>query len=163
MTKHESTASSLFRGGANCAQSVFAAFSEELGIDRDYALLISSPFGGGMGRMREVCGAVSGMLMVLAHKEGYARHDDEAKKALYTRIQTLMKAFQQEKGTYLCRELLKTAGPEQPIPALRDDAYYASRPCEGCIKFAASLVDNYILTGAEVPCEMYSQVDDAVK
>lgn len=154
MMNHEAEASKLFRGGANCAQSVFAAFSEDLGIEKDYALMISSPFGGGMGRMREVCGAVSGMLMVLAHKEGYARHDDEAKAHLYARVQSLMKAFSHEKGTYLCRELLATAGPEQPIPAKRDDAYYASRPCESCIKFAAKLVEEYVLTGKEVPAEM---------
>jgi C_GCAxxG_C_C family probable redox protein len=151
MTKHESIASELFRGGANCAQSVFAAFAEELGIDRDYALRLSSPFGGGMGRMREVCGAVSGMLMVLGQLEGYAAHDGEAKAALYTRVQSLMRAFEAEKGSYICRELLKTAGPEEPIPARRDDAYYNSRPCEGCIKFAAALVDEYILTGKELP------------
>ena len=157
MTKHEQTASSLFRGGANCAQSVFAAFADEMGMDRDLALRISSPLGGGMGRMREVCGAVSGMLMILGHFEGYAQHDDEAKKALYARVQSLMKAFAHEKGTYLCRELLATAGPEEPIPAKRDDAYYASRPCEGCIKFAASLVDKYILTGEEVPAEMQGE------
>lgn len=151
MTKHEKIASALFRSGANCAQSVFAAFSDELGLDRSYALRLSSPFGGGMGRMREVCGAVSGMLMVLGHLEGYSEHDDDAKKALYARVQALMHAFELEKGTYLCRELLKTAGPEEPIPAKRDDAYYASRPCESCIKFAAYLTDEYIIPGKPLP------------
>lgn len=151
MTKHESIASALFRSGANCAQAVFAAFSDELGIDREYALRLSSPFGGGMGRMREVCGAVSGMLMVLGHLEGYSEHDDQSKKALYTRVQSLMKAFEAEKGSYLCRELLRISGPEDPAPARRDDAFYASRPCEGCIRFAAALVDEYIIAGKKLP------------
>ena len=150
MTKHEVIASSLFRGGANCAQAVFAAFADDLGIDKETALRMSSPFGGGMGRMREVCGAVSGMLMVLGYIEGYAEHDDQAKRTLYERVQSLMKAFEAEKGTYLCRELLATAGPEEPAPAVRDDAYYASRPCEGCIKLAAAMTDKYIL--GKKPC-----------
>lgn len=147
---HEIIASKLFRSGANCAQSVFAAFAEDLGITQEEALRISAPFGGGFGRMREVCGAVSGMLMVLGMKEGYSELTDTNKKECYARVQSLMNAFSAQFGTYLCRELIAAAGPESPVPAVRDDAYYASRPCEACVKFAAKLAEDYILTGAEV-------------
>lgn len=107
MNKHEELALKYFTEGYNCAQSVFAAFHEEMGLDEKTALKMSSAFGGGMGRLREVCGAVSGMFMVLSTLYGYDNAEDgEAKKLLYSRVQALAEEFKKEHGTIICRELL---------------------------------------------------------
>ena len=85
-----------FKLGYNCAQSVFLAFAEDLGFDSDTALKLSSSFGGGMGRLREVCGAVSSMFAIAGLKEGYTSPNDDEKKALhYERIQNLAKIFKE--------------------------------------------------------------------
>ncbi len=146
MTKHEKRAGELFLAGYNCAQSVFAAFAEDLGMDEKAALRLSSAFGGGIGRLREVCGAASGLMMVLGAVEGYDVPDDEeGKKAYYTRIQALMGTFRDECGSYLCRELLDAAGPEEPTPERRTAKYHRERPCGGCVRYAARLADERIL------------------
>ena len=146
MTKHEKRAGELFQEGYNCAQSVFAAFAEEVGMDEKAALRLSSAFGGGIGRLREVCGAASGMMMVLGAVEGYdVPNDDAGKKAYYARIQELMGQFKDEFGSYICRELLDAKGPEEPTPEKRTAEYYAERPCKRCVEFAARLTDERIL------------------
>ena len=98
---HSIQAAELFLGGCNCAQAVFLAFSDVTGIDRKLAAKLSSPFGGGMGRMREVCGAVSGMLMVLGTLYGYddTVEDDAQKKQLYKDVQALAAQFREECGS----------------------------------------------------------------
>ena len=100
-------AMALFEEGYNCAQSVFLAFSDLHGMDTHMAAALSSSFGGGMGRLREVCGAVSGMFLVAGILYGY---DDpgarEEKAAHYARIQELAKAFEEKNGSIVCRELL---------------------------------------------------------
>ena len=107
MNKHEELAIKYFTEGYNCAQAVFAAFHEEMGIDEKTALKMSSAFGGGMGRLREVCGAVSGMFMVLSNLYGYDDPKDaEAKQLLYSRVQALAEEFKKEHDTIICRELL---------------------------------------------------------
>ena len=107
MNKHEELALKYFTEGYNCAQSVFAAFHEEMGIDEKTALKMSSAFGGGMGGLREVCGAVTGMFMVLSNLYGY---DDakalDKKKELFGNIQALTEEFKKEHGTIICRDLL---------------------------------------------------------
>ncbi|MBQ2944932.1 MAG: C_GCAxxG_C_C family protein, partial [Ruminococcus sp.] len=106
MTKGQQ-AKILFKEGYNCAQAVFGAFSQELGLDFDIAMKLSSGFGGGMGRLREVCGAVSGMFMVFDMKHGYTSPTDkEGKMELYSHIQELSKRFEKENGSIICRELL---------------------------------------------------------
>ena len=99
---HSVIAGELFLGGCNCAQAVFLAFSDVTGIDRNLAARLSSPFGGGMGRMREVCGAVSGMLMVLGTFYGYdeTAEDDTQKKQLYKDVQALAGKFREECGSF---------------------------------------------------------------
>lgn len=146
MTKHEKRAGELFEAGYNCAQSVFAAFADELGMDEKAALKLSSAFGGGIGRLREVCGAASGLMMVLGAIEGYdSPGDDEGKKAYYARIQALMGEFKDEFGSFICRDLLDVAGAESPTPQKRDATYYEERPCKRCVRFAARLADERIL------------------
>ena len=146
MTKHEARAGELFSAGYNCAQSVFAAFADEMHMEETAALRLSSAFGGGIGRLREVCGAASGMMMVLGAAEGYdSPTDDASKKEYYARIQALMGAFQAEFGSYICRDLLNVSGPEAPVPAKRDANYYGERPCRRCVEFAARLLDEQVI------------------
>lgn len=145
MTKGEK-AKALFLQGYNCAQAVFSAFAEDMGIDFDMAVKLSSGFGGGMGRLREVCGAVSGMFMVFSNKHGYTSPTDmAAKKALYAHIQNLAKSFSDENGSIVCRELLSL--PEKmsdPTPENRTQQYYKKRPCAQLVEYAADLVESYM-------------------
>jgi len=102
MSAHSDLARELFKKGYNCSQSVFAAFCDETGLSNDTALKISSPFGGGMGRLGEVCGAVTGMFMVVGMKCGYAdASDKQAKTELYRLIQDLAKQFEKENGSII--------------------------------------------------------------
>ncbi len=138
-------AEELFRQGYNCSQAVVAAFSEELGIDRETALRLSSSFGGGMGRLREVCGAVSGMFMVAGLRYGYSDPKDSAAKAEhYSRIQALAQRFKEENGSIVCRELLGLkSGPDSPVPEQRTQGYYKKRPCAELVKRAAAIIQEY--------------------
>ena len=146
MGKYADRACELFLGGANCAQSVFAAFSEPLGLDEEFCLKISSAFGGGMGRMREVCGAVSGMLMVAGLLRGYAQHNDTDKKAIYELTQSMAERFKKAHGTIICRELLKLPSslPESPEPTKRDEKFYKDRPCIRFVETAALLAEELL-------------------
>jgi C_GCAxxG_C_C family probable redox protein len=143
---HAEKADALFRQGFNCAQSVFLAFEDLYGLDRESALKLSSPFGAGFGMMREVCGAVSGACMALGLLEGYADPGDaEGKRALYAAVQALAGTLEQSRGTLICRELLGLQkGEELAEPAVRDESYYASRPCAGLCAQAAQLLDDYL-------------------
>lgn len=142
--EHEILAGELFLGGYNCAQSVAMAFSDVTGLSREFSAKMASSFGGGMGRMREVCGAVSGMLMVAGLLYGYATPgDDAAKKAHYARVQELAGAFREEAGSIVCREILKNP-PSDPSPSTRTAQYYATRPCARMVMLAARILDDYI-------------------
>ena len=106
-TGHADKARELFNDGYNCSQAVFGAFAEDAGLDMKTALRFASPFGGGMGRMREVCGGVSGMFMVLGLFYGYDEPDDaQAKKELYSYVRALAEKFKESEGSIICRELL---------------------------------------------------------
>ena len=139
----------LFLTGANCAQAVLTAFAPLVGLDEQTCLRISSSFGGGIGRLREVCGAVSGMCMAAGLLYGYDDlADPEAKKAHYARIQELCEAFRKRFGTLICRELLdqKTAADISPDPSPRTESYYRSRPCARQVGVAAEILEAYIQT-----------------
>ncbi|MDO4797694.1 MAG: C-GCAxxG-C-C family protein [Coriobacteriales bacterium] len=138
-----------FLDGCNCPQSVVRAFDDVLqehDIDPVTAMRLASPFGGGMGRMREVCGAVSGMLMILGLVEGYTDPaDDQHKAELYAHVQELADKFRQEHGTIICRELLgKGEGSEAPTPEARTQAYYHARPCAEFCATAARILGEYL-------------------
>ena len=136
----------LFKNGYNCAQSVFCAFCDETGMSFEEALKLSSSFGGGMGRLREVCGAVSAMFMIAGIKYGYTTPDnDDIKGKHYELIQRLAKEFEAKHGTIICRELLGLdIKNDSPIPSKRTEQYYAERPCEEFIATAAEIIENYI-------------------
>ena len=139
-------AQELFMNGYNCAQAVFAAYSDKTGIDEKTSLAIAASFGGGFGRMREVCGAVSGALMVYGTLYGTADGGDFLEKARhYQHTQHFMKDFKAECGSYICRELLgEEGGDNAPTPAARTNEYYKKRPCVEYVRFACDLLDSYI-------------------
>ena len=141
---HGIYAAELFLKGYNCAQSVMVAFCDVTGLEEDFAARMASSFGGGMGRMREVCGAVSGMLMVTGLLYGYETPgDDVSKKELYTIVQELSGKFREEVGSIVCREILKNP-PSDPAPSPRTQEYYRQRPCARMVYLAAHILDRYI-------------------
>jgi len=146
LSAHSDLAKELFIKGYNCSQSVFAAFCDETGLDMDTALKISSSFGGGMGRLREVCGAVSGMFMVVGMKYGYTDpFDKKAKTEHYKLIQDLAKQFEKENGSIICRELLGlSVKADIPVPEDRTESYYKKCPCAELVENAARILDEYI-------------------
>ncbi len=145
---HEAKARELFKKGYNCSQALLCAFSDVTGLEEDIALKLASSFGGGMGRLREVCGGVTGMFMAAGILYGYDDVEDKALKAAhYERIQELAKLFEKEHGTILCRELLGLSETRStPVPADRTEAYYQSRPCEDFVGSAARILEAYIKT-----------------
>ena len=142
-------AAELFVSGYNCAQSVAMAFSDVTGLDEKTSARMVSAFGGGMGRLREVCGAVSGMFFVLSILYGYDTPDDVAKKRVYTDVQALAAKFREENGSIVCREILKNP-PSDPNPSPRTAEYYRVRPCARMVYTAAKLMEEFI---AEHPVE----------
>lgn len=139
-------AAAYFTAGYNCAQAVVLAFGDVTGWDEKSAAALSSAFGGGMGRMREVCGAVSGMLLVLGTvRDAGDPTDRAAKAALYHEVQTLAAAYREKNGSIICRELLAgvpvATGGE---PEDRTLAYYKKRPCAEYVAFAAELLSRHL-------------------
>ena len=141
---HSMKAVELFKDGCNCAQAVAVAFSDVTGLDEKTSARMASAFGGGIGRMREVCGAVSGMFMVLGLLYGYDNpKDDAGKKALYQEVQALAEQFRQENGSIICREILKNP-PSDPNPTPRTESFYQMRPCDRMVYTAARLVEEFV-------------------
>jgi C_GCAxxG_C_C family probable redox protein len=136
----------LFLNGYNCTQAVVCSFAEEMGLDVGSAAMLASGFGGGMGRMREVCGAFSGIVMIVSSLYGYSDpKDNAAKKELYERIRFLAEKFRQSNGSIICRELLGLDGMEKSAaPEPRTEQYYKKRPCPELCRFAADLLEEYI-------------------
>ena len=141
---HSEKAMALFREGYNCSQSVLGAFCEEAGMDFNTAMRVAAGLGGGVGRLREVCGAVSGMAMALSLMHGsYAPSDSVSKAELYKRVQQCAEQFRSINGTLICRELLGTteSGGE---PQARTPQYYQERPCERLVGCAAEILEKYM-------------------
>lgn len=145
MTRKEK-AMQNFLDGYNCSQSIILAFEDIITIDMDTALKIASPFGGGMGRLREVCGSVSGMFMVLGYIKGYKEPKDyEGKKQLYEHVQELARRFEEQNGSIVCRNLLGlSVQKEEAAPSLRTEEYYKKRPCKEMIGSAAEILEEYL-------------------
>jgi len=141
-------AKKLFLEGYNCSQSVFLAFADRYHMDSSTAMKISSSFGGGMGRLREVCGAVSGMFLVAGLLYGYdSPKDFQAKSVHYQRIQELSKYYRDQNGSIVCREILGLpAGKDSPVPEKRTEEYYKKRPCPDLVAEAAAIMEEYINT-----------------
>ncbi len=146
MTRKEKAMQS-FLDGYNCSQCMILAFEDLLTIDVDTALKIASPFGGGMGRLREVCGSVSGMFMILGYIKGYSETKDfEGKKELYEHIQELARRYEEANGSIICRDLLGlTVRKEDATPEKRTEEYYKKRPCTEKIGSAAEILEAYLI------------------
>ena len=141
---HGMKAAELFLSGYNCAQAVAVAFCDVTGLTEAQSAKMASAFGGGMGRLREVCGAVSGMMLVLSLLYGYdTPGDDVSKKELYTRVQALAARFREENGSIICREILKNP-PSDPNPTPRTAEFYAKRPCAKMVMTAGRLLDAFL-------------------
>ena len=145
MTRKEKAMQS-FKDGYNCAQCMMIAFEDLLSIDLQTALKVSSPFGGGMGRLREVCGAVSGMFIVLGFVKGYQEPSDyEGKKALYEQVQELAKRYEADNGSIICRDLLGlNVQREDAAPEKRTEEYYKKRPCVEKVGSAVEVLETYL-------------------
>lgn len=139
MTKGE-TAKNYFKQGFNCSQSVAAAFSQEMELNEEVVTRLTAGFGAGMGRMREVCGAVSGMTFVIST----LYHED--KGSIYKRVQEVANKFKEKNGSIVCRELLGLTikGADSPIPEKRTEEYYKKRPCAELVEMAANILEKYI-------------------
>lgn len=134
----------LFKSGYNCCQSVFAAFADKYGIDENTALKLSSSFGAGMGRMREVCGTVSGMMLVAGMETGTVDNNDrEGKAKNYETVRRLADMFKEQNGSIICRELLglDKDTQEDAVPSERTKEYYAKRPCVELVRMAAKILE----------------------
>ena len=143
MKNHAEIARDHFLKGYNCAQAVACAFCEEMHLDEAAVARMVSSFGGGMGKLREVCGAVSGALFVLGTLKGYddPRADAE-KSAHYARVQDFAARFRAEHETILCRELLKNIELKKEHtyePEARTPEYYITRPCARFVETAARI------------------------
>lgn len=139
-------AETYFKQGYNCAQAVALAFCEETGLSREQAARLASAFGGGMGRMREVCGALSGAFLVLGMLRGYERAEQSAEKAaLYEQVRSLAARFREGNSSILCRDLIPDASV-RGAPEPRTQAYYERRPCACYVSDAARLLTELLST-----------------
>ncbi len=148
MTKENrrAAAEERFAAGCNCAEAVVAAFADLLPVDRETAMRMASPFGGGLGRQREVCGAVFGMCLVAGLLYGRADETNGDEKArVYAMTQALCGAFRERNGHIVCRDLLGLAkGPSDPVPTPRTPDFYHKRPCPAYVGDAAEILEAYI-------------------
>lgn len=144
----------LFKEGYNCSQSVVGAFADMYGVDFDTAMRMSAGFGGGVGRMRMMCGAVSGMVILagLEH-DRQANNDPENKADLYKLVQEMVHAFEEENGSIICAELLAMKGckvvKNSHIPDVRNAEYYKVRPCAQKVASAARIFAENIMKNEE--------------
>ena len=136
-----------FKSGYNCAQAVAMAFADLIGTDEKTAAKLTSGFGGGVGRLREVCGSVLGMTYVMSALYGYDSTEDfQDKQRLYTEIQSLADKFREENGSIICRELLGLSpiSVPSPTPEKRTEDFYKKRPCAELVYISAKNLEEYI-------------------
>ncbi|NLS85369.1 MAG: C_GCAxxG_C_C family protein [Ruminococcaceae bacterium] len=139
---HAAKAGKLFDMGYNCSQSVAAAFSEEMGMDVESVCAMTAGFGGGVGRLREVCGALCGMTFVVGKLTSTGKPGDEEKAKMYEFVQQLAADFKRANGSIVCRELLglDDAAPISATPEARTAEYYKKRPCRDIVEIAADML-----------------------
>jgi len=135
-----------FKQGYNCAQSVVMAYADLYPVDIETIKQVSAPFGAGIGRLREICGAVSGMSMVLGMEHPATDPNDKlSKTANYSAVQSSALKFKEKMGSYICADLLKIGkAPQDPDPEDRNAGYYARRPCAYCVAVAAEILGQAI-------------------
>lgn len=144
MGERAQKARELFFEGYNCTQAVVGAFADIFGMDTETAMRFSEGMGGGMGRMRMTCGAVSGMALVAGLKLSTGKPGDlETRSKVYAKVREMAAAFEEKNGSIICRELLGAAMPKDngARPEDRTAQYYKKRPCPGCIYDCAEIVE----------------------
>ena len=135
-----------FRNGCNCCQAVFLAYADKFNISEKQALMLTSTFGAGIGKIRETCGVITAMAMITGLADGYSDlHDNEAKQNTYGEMQSMIADFTKVHNTVVCRELLGLQkGEDLAEPAIRDEEYYQSRPCLSLVKTSCEIIEKYI-------------------
>lgn len=138
-----------FMSGYGCCQSVVAAFADLYGLDDIMAKRISAGFGGGVGRMRMMCGTVSGLVILVGLDCGQTEGSDrEGKAACYKVVQQLLESFKQRNGSVICAELLGLNGcpvvKNTYVPDERNAEYYKKRPCAQKVESAARIFAEYL-------------------
>lgn len=146
MSKHSDRALELFKQGYNCSQAVFCAFCDEFNMDEETALRVSAGLGGGVGRMREVCGTVTGAALVIGMLYGATDgKDTQKKKETYEKVQEIAEEFKKENPSIICRELLgltkEAQAKETAAPEARTEHYYKKRPCSELVENMAKILD----------------------
>ncbi len=134
----------FFMSGYNCAQSVAGAFASDMGMKEEEALRLFSPYGGGFGRLRQVCGAFSGMMPVIGHFFGYSDVSDPNKDALYPRVQELAGRFEEKCGSIICAEILNGTASVGGTASPRTEEFYQTRPCARVVYHAAAILETYL-------------------
>ena len=134
-------AEELFKSGYNCAQAVIGAFCEDLGLDFDTTMKLSEGFGGGIGRMRLTCGAVSGMVMVAGMMLSRGEKEGDTRMEVYGKVQELAEKFKEMNGSIVCADLLGGNTDTNTKPDARTDGYYKKRPCVELVKDAVKIVE----------------------
>lgn len=147
MSQRTDKAVELFKSGFNCSQSVFAAFADLFGMDEKTALTVSAGLGGGVGRSREVCGAICGAAMLAGLKHGATDPADaESKQRCYEVVQQIIAEFKKTNPTIICRELLglSETNNTDPVPEARTEQYYKKRPCAEIVEDSAKAVEKIL-------------------
>ena len=144
--ENSSEAQKLFLQGYNCSQSVFAANASALGMDFETALKVSIGLGGGVGRLRQVCGAFSACAMLAGMLKADDSPDQKQKEVVYTFVQKLAEDFKKENGSIICAEILKLKEnqTQSPTPDARTAEYYKNRPCLAVVGFADKMAKSFI-------------------
>jgi len=145
MTRREQKAVEFFTSGDNCAQAVFKAYADVAGLTEDQAAMVAVGFGGGIGRMRQNCGAFSAAVMLCGALEGPQGADADVRTDVYRRVQLTHARFLEKTGSISCAELLnRKAGTEGVAPDERTAEYYAKRPCVGIVRAACQVIDEQL-------------------
>lgn len=140
LSKYSDRAVELFLEGKNCSQAVFTAFAPDLGLSEETALAVSIGLGGGVGRMREVCGAVSGSAMLVGLK-----FPELDKAEIYEKVRMIADEFKKTNHSIVCKELLGLSKPEcSSVPEARTEEYYKKRPCVKIVEDAALAVEKVL-------------------
>jgi len=149
MGERADRARALFLNGYNCSQAVVGAFSDLFGMEPETAMRFAEGLGGGIGRMRLTCGAVSAMALLAGLKVSTGKPGDlETRKEVYAKVREMAAAFQEKNGSITCSDLLGAARPKDDSakPQERTAQYYQKRPCPDCVQDCAEIVEMYLLS-----------------
>lgn len=160
ISEREKVALRHFAAGGNCAQSVLMAYADVLGLTQEQAAMVAAGFGGGIGRLRDNCGAFSAAVMLCGALEGEEGAKKEHRPQTYARVQEVYRRFLERNGTINCAELLdRDPGPEAPVPEERTPAYYKSRPCSRIIRSACQIINDMLAERENAPGEAKEKHD----